>query len=109
MAATFDENGATVVGNKVMLSGKTTAGASAAIDVSPYMRVIEQVIFNEVAQGATVAFRNGADSGDVLINSRQLVEILSDTTFRFFTSAGPEDGLRANTDAAGVFIVIGRK
>ena len=109
MAVTIDENGVTIVGNKVMLSGKTTPGPSTVADMSPYMKVIEQVIFSPQDQGDPLQFRNNADNAWLDINGRQLTERLSETTFRFFTSGGVADGLRANTDVAGTFIVIGRK
>ena len=109
MAVTIDENGVTIVGNKVMLSGKTTPGPSTVADMSPYMKVIEQVIFSPQDQGDPLQFRNNADDAWLEIFGRQLTEILSDTTFRFFTSGAIDTGLRANMDTAGTFVVIGRK
>ena len=62
MTETIDENGVTVVGNKVMVSGKLAVGGSSIMDMSPYMNVIEQVIVNEETQGDPMEVRNAADS-----------------------------------------------
>ena len=109
MTETIDENGVTVVGNKIMVSGQLAIGASSIMDMSPYMNVIEQVIVNEESQGAPMITRNAADNDAFMMGSVILVEILSDTTFRFFQQASPEGGTRQNTNVPGVFVVIGRK
>ena len=109
MTETIDENGVTVVGNKVMVSGKLAAGGSNIMDMSPYMNVIEQVIVNEANQGDPMEVRNAADDDAFMISSVLLVEILSDTTFRTFQQGSFAPGTRTNQNVDGVFGVIGRK
>ena len=89
MTETIDENGVTVVGNKVMVSGKLAVGGSSIMD--------------------PMEVRNAADSDAFMMASVLLVEILSDTTFRTFQQGSFAPGTRTNQNVDGVFVVIGRK
>ena len=110
MTASFDSHGPTVVGNKVMISGTTTNNVGTiTVDVSPYMRVIEQVILNDASGPLPIQLRNQADDGNLLVNGQYFVQQLTDTTFKFILSSIPDLGVAADATPEGVFVVIGRK
>ena len=110
MPASFDENGPTVVGNKVMISGTTTVGAGITVDVSPYMNVIEQIIVHQDEAGIVpVQFRNQADDANLEIRSQYFAQQVTNTTFKFIVTASPDTGLASEATQAGLFVVIGRK
>tara|TARA_R100000008_G_scaffold81750_1_gene65321 strand:- start:280 stop:627 length:348 start_codon:yes stop_codon:yes gene_type:complete len=114
MAVAFDENGATVVGNKVMVSGTWTTLGTAEIDASPYMNVIEQIFINPTQQGGTIIVLQGAGGTPYEENTLEIkrppyVEILTDTTAQIFDYS-PVDFTRSTTmSTAGIFLVMGRK
>ena len=110
MAASFDENGPTVVGNKVMVSGITTAeNATVTVDVSPFMNVIEQIIVNQTGTLTSHGFRNQADDANLEIRTQFFAQQLSNTTFKFVATAVADDLEAADATPNGLFIVIGRK
>ena len=115
MAVTFDENGVTIVGNMVMVSGTYTAvGDTNIIDVSPYMKEIYQVFHNSDLTMAAFMFGKpgGFDTEDAIeVQAVDFMEITSDTTAQIFASkTGEEDFTRtATTGAGGKFVVLGRK
>jgi hypothetical protein len=110
MPASFDENGPTVVGNKVMISGITTTGAATTVDVSPYMNVIEQIIVHQDASAMfPVQFRNQADDANLEIRADYFAQQVTNTTFKFLVTATPIDGQASETTQNGLFVVIGRK
>ena len=115
MVVTFDENGVTIVGNMVMVSGTYTAvGDTNIIDVSPYMKEIYQVFHNSDVTMSAFMFGKyaGWDPEDLIeLQAADFVEITGDTTAQIFASrTGEEDYTRtATTGAGGKFVVLGRK
>ena len=110
MSASFDENGPTVVGNKVMISGSSTLNVgTVTVDVSPYMNGIEQVIVNDTSSLFSAQFRNQADDANLAIRSQYFAQQLTDTTFKFVLTAIPDTATSTDASPTGLFIVIGRK